>query len=65
MFIKKGTDLLVKHRRYGIFIGISSKDFDTDLDIFYPIKTINGFDISCRCSLCEVAIYSESIDKKC
>ena len=37
MKITKGTLLSVNHNRKGKFIGIAISDFDTEIDIFYPI----------------------------
>ena len=67
MKIKKGTILLVKHSRKGEFFGKALKDFDTEVDEFYPIAVAqekkieglnteweNGEEIPCRNSLCSI-----------
>lgn len=38
MKIKKGTKLIVQHKRQGEFRGKAIKDFDTDKEEFYPIE---------------------------
>ena len=37
MKITKNTKLIVRDRRKGKFFGIAAKDFDTEVDEFYPI----------------------------
>lgn len=71
MKIKQGTILNVSHSRKGNFVGIATKDFDTDTTEFYPIalarhqavdglitkdKWIEGEEIPCRKSLCMVTV---------
>ena len=69
MFIKKGTILDVSHSRKGTFIGVATKDFDTDKEEFYPIAVaqkdavqgantewIEGEEVPCRNSLCKIKI---------
>ncbi len=73
MKINKGTLLDVNHTRKGKFIGIATRDFDTDNETFYPIALaenkvlptmsamnddlIKGDDVPCRNSLCQISIH--------
>ena len=71
MKIKKNTKLKVFHQRHGIFYGKAIKDFDTDLEEFYPIELdqlmlcglntdwVEGDYIPCRNSLCNLEILEE------
>ena len=69
MKIKKGTLCLIKHSRKGTFYGTAKEDFDTEDREFYPIivseimgvkglneEWIEGEEIPCRDSLCEIEI---------
>lgn len=73
MEVKKGTLLNVSHTRKGDFVGIATRDFNTDDTEFYPIalagnlavdgliakdKWIQGEDIPCRKSLCIISARS-------
>lgn len=40
MFIKKGTRFTVYDNRKGTFKGEAADDFDTELDEFYPVVTL-------------------------
>ena len=76
MKVSKGTLLDVDHTRKGKFIGIATRDFDTDSETFYPIALaedkaisamsimnddwIKGDDIPCRHSLCQISIHKKS-----
>ena len=50
MKVAKGTLLQVNHSRKGKFKGIAEKDFDTDIDEFYPIKLAKGQYVRGLCS---------------
>lgn len=66
MKIAAGTHLIVQHRRKGVFHAEAIKDFDTEVDEFYPVKTLDyvggvsgewfpGEEISCRKGLSVIA----------
>ena len=65
MKVKKGTILIINHKRKGTFKGIARDDFDTEVDEFYPIVAGDfvcgmasdweeGEEIPCRNSLCNI-----------
>lgn len=69
MFIKKGTKIVVKHSRSGMWNGVAWKDFDTEKEEFYPIEldqeeSVYGMNNSwekgdhmpARKGLCEISI---------
>ena len=72
MKVSKNTLLDVDDVRKGTFLGIATRDFDTDKETFYPIalaenKTIKGLsfgkewvegdDVPCRNSLCQISLH--------
>ncbi len=67
MEITKGTILEVSHNRKGRFTAIAERNFDTEQETFYPVKTtvhvegvvnewVSGESIPCRGSLCTFKI---------
>lgn len=68
MKITKGTFVKVYHQRKGCFVGVATKDFDTDKDEFYPIQLkdkvvtgestvwVDGDNIPCRNILCKIEV---------
>lgn len=75
MKINKGTLLDVDHTRKGKFVGMAMRDFDTDTEEWYPIALaqnqvvqglamgniwIEGDEIPCRGSFCQITIRQES-----
>lgn len=71
MFIKKGTIVEVNHSRSGRWVGIATKDFDTEKDEWYPLslaqekpvngistiaKWVEGDEMPARRGLCTVTI---------
>ena len=72
MKISKNTTVQVRHKRLGKFVGIVSRDFDTDEEEFYPIKLyqdtpiyglsttfIKGDDMPCRNEFVKIIIIDE------
>jgi hypothetical protein len=72
MEIKKGTLLNVNNVRSGKWVGVATRDFNTDTITFYPIalaqqepvdglttkaKWVEGDDMPCRNSLCKISIH--------
>ena len=39
MKIFKGTILKIRHQRNGEFFGMATKDFDSEMEKFYPIQS--------------------------
>ncbi|MGN0462973.1 MAG: hypothetical protein ACI4HZ_11095 [Ruminococcus sp.] len=74
MFIKKGSKLVVNDFRKGTFSAVATKDFDTEIDEFYPIACcervvgltkvwFTGDEIPARKSLCNISIVeSEAVE---
>ena len=76
MRIKKGTLLEVTHCRSGKWLGIATRDFDTDKEEFYPlalaqkytVKGLNtvweeGENMPCRNCLCKIKIRGDMNEK--
>ncbi|KKK57181.1 hypothetical protein LCGC14_3057100 [marine sediment metagenome] len=71
MKITKGQHLHVDHERKGKFLGIATRDFDTENEEFYPIASaqgepiedravgyewLKGEEVPCRKSLCSISL---------
>jgi hypothetical protein len=63
MKVTKGSILKVKHSRKGTFDAVAERDFDTEEESFFPVKTASlvegkandwepGESIPCRSSFC-------------
>ena len=72
MKLSKNTTVQVSHKRLGKFLGIVSRDFDTDEEEFYPIKLYQdtpvyglstmfskGDDMPCRNMFVKIIIIDE------
>ena len=74
MFIKKGQKLVINDSRKGTFNAVATKDFDTDIEEFYPVACSElvvgltrvwktGDEIPARKSLCNVSLAeSEAVE---
>lgn len=72
MQVSKGDILRVQHRRKGVFLGKAMKDFDTEVDEFYPIvleenrldgmNTVyfKGDPVECMNIFCEVRVVQQA-----
>lgn len=74
MFIKKGQKLVINDRRKGTFKAVATKDFNTDIEEFYPVACcervvgltkvwFTGDEIPARKSLCNISLVeSEAVE---
>lgn len=74
MLIKKGSKLVVNDCRKGTYKAVAAKDFDTDLEEFYPIvcdETVRGLatvwkkgdKIPARRTLCRISLVESEVSK--
>ena len=70
MYVKKGTNLIVKSKRKGTFKAVAIRDFDTENEEFYPVATrqyvsgmsndwLPGEEIPCRKGIATITLDKE------